>query len=177
MRPTSADFVGGLLLLIATASCVEESKAGDDKDGSHHEPDESDAEVAHDAASTDAAAWDGPVPTVCDGSERIRLRYRVLDDAARFGPGAFLPFQNGAAFWLITGECDYYVQDVVATGRLGVFSGTLDPSEAQAMGRRVHFGEPLESALFGDGQVLDASIHSIWKRSRWAAKLSARLRL
>lgn len=76
--------------------------------------------------------------SVCDGSSRIRLGYRVTAPASRVEPGAQLLGQNGEVFWIITGGCHFYVA-LDSAG--GLRDGELQPDEAQMVAARVRAGE------------------------------------
>lgn len=109
-----------------------------------------------DAAGPIDADWHGEVPQVCDGTQRIRLWYHTIDNASRAAPGEFLLYQNGGG-WLITGNCHYYAQAVQFSFPLKMSEGDLEPSEAQEIGRRVHFGQSLTSSV-SSAPTFDASL-------------------
>jgi hypothetical protein len=79
----------------------------------------------------------GPVPELCDGSNTVRLRYGIIASASREPLGVAVQIQNGLAYWVITGNCHYYVMSEPWSE---VHEGNLDRQQAQEIATAVSYG-------------------------------------
>jgi hypothetical protein len=90
----------------------------------------------------DAAAIDaGDVGELCDGSSTVRMRYGLVGASDTLGLPQLL--QNGWDYWLITGNCHYFVMTDIWNE---VREGQLSPEQAQEISVGTHYAQLREFA-------------------------------
>jgi hypothetical protein len=96
------------------------------------------------------------VPTLCDGSEEIRVAY--------FSGGGFVGIEYawtasyGLGFFAIDGQCRFWQ----SKDKGWVYSGTLSNQEAQEFARALGFGHLSEYSLLPEDQCPDGGVRALW---------------